>query len=427
MHAPRSLGAVAAALMCGTAIAVAPAASAAETARPGCDGVDAQGRMTLSVESGGRDRTVLLYVPSGYDGHRRLALILDLHGSGSSAAEELSRSRLEETAEAHTFLVAAPQGAIPSGANWSWNVPHVTAAPPGAPDDEQFLDDLVAELSSSFCVDPKQVYGSGYSGGGRMVSQYACDGPGPLAGIAPVAGLRAGAPTATEGGFAPDPDTCRPDRPLPVVTFAGTADPVNPYAGGGAPYWRYGIAAAQQRWAALNGCASAPGTSQVTANVASVAYTGCDQGADVVLYTVAGGGHTWPGGNPAAFPPGLGLVTQEISANELMWAFFRDVQLSRIAVWFDELETMVDELRADDRLSMTAAAALRDRLVRARALAVSGSETRTIGYLQQFVARAVNQVKGDADDLSVRAMLVADATAIIALLQEAEEAENESP
>lgn len=408
-----------------TGLHVLPA-SAAPVPRPGCDGTDREGRTTVPVTSGGRERPVVVFLPSGYDGRRRLGLVLDLHGSNSNPLEELSRSRLEETAEARTFVVAAPQGGIATRTNWSWNVPHVTAAPAGAPDDEQYLTDVITTLTNELCVDPKQVYAAGYSGGGRMVSQYACDGPGLLAGIAPVAGLRAGAPLASGDGFVPDPATCTPDRPLPVITFAGTADPVNPYLGGGAPYWRYGVLAAQERWAQLNGCEQGPTTTAVTENVDRVSYGACRADAQVDLYVVDGGGHTWPGGNPDAFP-GAGVVTQEISANELMWAFFRNAQLSRIGTWFDELDSTIVELRDADRLSATAAASLRDRLVRARGLAEIGSETRTSDYLRQFVARAQNQVKGDADDLAVRAALVADATSLLDLLAEAEAAEVAAP
>ena len=44
--------------------------------------------------------------------------------------------------------------------------------------------------------------------------------------------------------------------------------------------------------------------------------------ADVVLYTVAGGGHTWPGGHPLpAFI--TGPTTDDIDATRVIWEFFR--------------------------------------------------------------------------------------------------------
>jgi len=49
------------------------------------------------------------------------------------------------------------------------------------------------------------------------------------------------------------------------------------------------------------------------------AYRGCARGADVVLYTVVGGGHTWPGSFDV---PDLGHPTQEINAADLILDFF---------------------------------------------------------------------------------------------------------
>ena len=281
------------------------------------------GRTTLTITSGARQRTAIIYLPESARFNRPLPAVFDLHGSASWPAEELSRSGLELTAERYGFVVVAPQGAIPVGAGYAWNVPYVTTAP-GAPDDEEFLNDLIDALARSGCVDGRRVYAAGYSGGGRMISQFACDHPDRFAAIALVAGLRAGAPLATGGGWLPDPATCTPTEPVPVIAFAGTADPVNPFTGGGAPYWGYSVEAALQRWAELNRCKRGPLTEQVTEHVSLIAYAACHQHADTRLYVVAGGGHTWPGADPAAFPPGLGTVTQEIDANEIMWAFFRN-------------------------------------------------------------------------------------------------------
>ena len=54
-------------------------------------------------------------------------------------------------------------------------------------------------------------------------------------------------------------------------------------------------------------------------DVRGVACTGC--AADVVFYTVDGGGHAWPGGGwmPEAI---VGHITQDIDATRVMWAFF---------------------------------------------------------------------------------------------------------
>jgi polyhydroxybutyrate depolymerase len=131
-------------------------------------------------------------------------------------------------------------------------------------------------------------------------------------------GLRAGAPTSDgAGGFVPDPATCAPAQPVRVVTFAGTADPVNPFDGQGEPYWGYGTREAASRWAGFNSCRPEPTTDRVGSHVEKVTYGGCADGADVTLYVVEGGGHTWPG-STATWPAELGPVTQEVSANTVI-------------------------------------------------------------------------------------------------------------
>ena len=64
----------------------------------------------------------------------------------------------------------------------------------------------------------------------------------------------------------------------------------------------------------------------VAADVIRRAYTGCANGAAVVLYTVNGGGHTWPGGKP--MPEELaGFTSNGVDATSQMWAFFREHRL----------------------------------------------------------------------------------------------------
>src|SRR4051812_1684241 len=227
-------------------LAVTPAHAAGAT----CNRPAASGQQTQTISSGGLERTLVLYVPSSYDGHRSLPLILNLHGSSSTAEEQMLRSELARTAEQKRVIIAAPEGILPAPpVGFRWNVPGVTTTDPAAPDDEQFLTDVLDHLEATLCVDRTRVYGAGYSGGGRMISQYACDHAHRLAAIAPVAGLRAGPPVAGPDGPQPDPAGCQPGRAVPVIAFGGTADPVNPYPGGGAPYWQYGYEVAQARWA----------------------------------------------------------------------------------------------------------------------------------------------------------------------------------
>ena len=75
------------------------------------------------------------------------------------------------------------------------------------------------------------------------------------------------------------------------------------------------------RVARRNQCNGDPSDTRITASVRRLAYATCAENADVVLYTIEGGGHTWPGGKP--LPEWIvGRTTNEINASRVMWDFY---------------------------------------------------------------------------------------------------------
>ena len=156
-----------------------------------------------------------------------------------------------------------------------------------------------------------------------MLSQYVCDVPGKLAAVGLVAGIRAGVPKDDGNGPEADPATCAPKKSVPIIAFSGTADPVNPFDGGGAPYWKYGAQAAERQWAKLDGCANKPKITRVAASIDRVSYGACAGGSTIEHYIVKNGGHVWPGSSNYLRQPKLGKVTFEINATDTMWTFFQ--------------------------------------------------------------------------------------------------------
>jgi sugar phosphate isomerase/epimerase len=104
---------------------------------------------------------------------------------------------------------------------------------------------------------------------------------------------------------------------------------------------------------------------------------------------------------------------------------YNNMHAVRTLTWLDELGQMIDGYVAAGRLNSRVAANLQDRLTRALTLVEQGSETRAQGYIEQLIARADNQIKGDADDALVRSLIVAAAQQIHEWLTEAEGRENE--
>jgi hypothetical protein len=78
------------------------------------------------------------------------------------------------------------------------------------------------------------------------------------------------------------------------------------------------------------------------------------------------------------------------------------------------LRSLINGFVAAEELNARVAANLEDRLARAEVEAAAGSEVRTIAYLEQLVARAKNQIKGDDRDVEVREAVVREAEALIA-------------
>ncbi|GAA2666485.1 ricin-type beta-trefoil lectin domain protein [Actinoplanes palleronii] len=289
----------------------------------GCTRSVGAGEHQIPVTLAGRQYQVTVYVPAGTSPATRLPMVLDLHGTQMTGSQQLQYSVIKPAADAGKFLVVAPTGDIPAASGFAWNVPGVGTVPAGARDDVAFLDQVITTATAVLCADPSRVYGTGYSGGGRMMSAFACQRADRVAAIAPVAGLRAGRPDPQDTSR-PDPQSCAPVRPMPVIAFHGEQDATNPYQGGGTELWRYSVPVAQRRWAQINGCTTGPTVTAISAHVVKTVYSGCTAGADVVLYAVANGGHTWP---DTSVDNGNGTVTHEISADTLMWEFFQRFRL----------------------------------------------------------------------------------------------------
>lgn len=308
---------------CGGAHTGATATTAHGSAPTGstrCGG--SRGTATVVLTVAGRNRIVIVHVPSAYVAPARVPLVINMHGSGSTAAQQEAFSGMDASADAHDFIVAYPQALIPDGSGFDWNVPGVSliggrAVPAGSADDVAFLTGLPATLEHRYCIDPTRVYATGFSGGARTASQLACDASTVFAAVAPVSGLRR-------------PTPCPATRAVPIVAFHGTADPVDPFGGNGQPYWTYSVPAAATAWAAQDGCPASPSVTTPASGATLTQFSPCRLGASVELYALTGEGHEWPGGPalPRSVTRVLGPQSSAVDANAVMWAFFAAHPLS---------------------------------------------------------------------------------------------------
>jgi len=109
---------------------------------------------------------------------------------------------------------------------------------------------------------------------------------------------------------------------LYATLATGTGDPINPYAGGGADYWGYGVDAAVHGWLLRNGSAGVPTRTRVARGVTELRYSACNEGAEFVLYRIEGGGHVWPGSRYPFPRERFGRSVEELDATAVMLDFF---------------------------------------------------------------------------------------------------------
>ncbi|MCH7837785.1 MAG: hypothetical protein IIC26_04685, partial [Chloroflexi bacterium] len=284
------------------------------------------GDFPVTLDSGGLTREYALHIPPSYTGAEAVPLVLNFHGLGGNAEQQASYSGLLAKADAEGFIVVMPQGLSNESLPLNhWNI--LLASPDtGEADDVAFTSDMLDELEAELCIDAARIYATGMSNGAQMSVRAGCSLSDRIAAIAPVAGVYFPL-LAVE---VPAPAGCVVTRPVSVIAFHGTADPIIPFDGGPLGLEDIGVNVTfrdiddeiMPEWAAHNGCDSVAVEEQVTENVRLVRYQACDEGATVELYVVEGGGHTWPDAT-LDFPEDvLGVTTHEISANDLMWEFF---------------------------------------------------------------------------------------------------------
>ena len=279
----------------------------------------ASNRSNGTMVVSGQKRDYLRYVPRSYDRSKPTPLVISLHGAVLWGAAQKETSQWNRVADAQGFIVVYPSGAKGSGPR----VWHAEDDGTSLSKDVRFISELIDTLSAHYNIDPARIYANGLSNGGGMSFALSCMLSDRIAAVGMVAAAH----------FLPL-SWCTDRRAVPMIAFHGTADKQIPYKGG-----RTWVAPSQftrfpnvltwvADWARKNQCAPTPSDSVVAADVTRRAYTHCAADAAVVLYTIQGGGHTWPGGKP--MPEWfVGRTTNSIDASSEMWAFFREHPLPR--------------------------------------------------------------------------------------------------
>jgi polyhydroxybutyrate depolymerase len=211
------------------------------------------------------NRSVIIDLPLRFPA----PVIFDYHGGNQSAVQEHGYTGLAAAGTRAGYIVVTP-----NGTGGLWNFPTTEALP----DDVGFTQIVATMLAFSGCSNGK-LYAAGISDGADMAITAACR-------IPDVRAVFAVAPSITPRG------ACTKKS---FIEVHGTSDPVVPYsasAGGSfADTPSEAVATRLPFW--TSGCS--PATGQSPAAGTQVQAWSCPAGRTSKLYTVSGGGHTWPG------------------------------------------------------------------------------------------------------------------------------------
>ena len=238
------------------------------------------GNHNMSVTVDGKKRTFIMHVPSAYKGDKPVPLVVDYHPVMGSGSGQLNGTTYKAQTDPEGVISLYPDGTKSADSRKmgpGWNVGPCCSDD----DDVKFSREMIAAVEEKVCIDKKRVYATGFSMGGGMSNHVACFMSDVYAAVAP-AGMDLNTTNSAK---------CNPERPISVIMFRGTSDPVCKYQGGDSGYGDglnfLGAERNFKFWAEKNGCEGSPSKNSDGCQE----YSKCKDGTKVVLCTKQGGGH----------------------------------------------------------------------------------------------------------------------------------------
>jgi polyhydroxybutyrate depolymerase len=284
------------------------------------------GLETFTLTHGERERACHLRLPPGHSTDKSWPLLIALHGGGGTGAgfdRFMTGGTLGEAAASAGFIALYPEAFEEhwnDGRGMSWASHQLDV------DDVGFLVALIDHAVQTFKADPKRVFVAGMSNGAQMTYRLLQEVP-----------ERFAAAAAVVSDLPRKRADVSPKGSVPLLIFNGTQDPLMPFEGGEASigagrtkqtvdflsaeetarYWiKHAGISSEAKVEKLPDADPSDGTT-----VQRKTWEG-KQGPQVVLYVIEGGGHAWPGGTQYYPEARIGKVSRDISASELIVAFF---------------------------------------------------------------------------------------------------------
>ncbi len=276
------------------------------------------------------ERTYHIHIPLIFEKSKQIPLVIALHGRGGNGESMIlvTRKGFDKLADEDGFIVV-----YPDGVELNWNDGRIDEESNDRAhreniDDVGFISALIDTMINDYNIDPKRVYITGISNGAIMSYRLACELSQKITAIAPVDG---NIPSMLLG-------ECSPMKPVSLLAINNLNDPLVPYDGGEI-YGHFhklklgkvlSVNESVGFWVKRNRCSSVPIITEEPdrdprdgTRVTREEFTNGIDATEVILYTVDGGGHTWPGGFQYLPAWIIGRTSRDIDANIVIWSFFK--------------------------------------------------------------------------------------------------------
>jgi polyhydroxybutyrate depolymerase len=216
-----------------------------------------------------KDGFYLVRPPAGWDGKSPLPTAVFFHGYHGSAPDVMKDEGLGRTLSDLGVMLVAP-----NGNDTTWNFPGLQQ---GGRNDFAFVNAVLDDVEKRFPVDRRRLFATGFSVGGSMTWNIACQMGGRFAAYAPIAGAF----------WDPLPTAC-PGAPFSLRHVHGTADNTVPMKGrwvGKGRFKQGDVLESMNRLRQFDGCPEEPTATQADGAMVCRTWSAkaCRSGRELVL------------------------------------------------------------------------------------------------------------------------------------------------
>lgn len=262
----------------------------------------------------GRNRFYKTHLPLGYNLQKQYPVVFVFHGGLGNPDLTEKQTGFSIKADEEGFIVVYPYGTGSFDKKLlTWNTWDCCGyADKKNINDVDFIKAVLAEIKSKHCIDEKRVYAAGLSNGGMMCYLLACELPEYFASVAPVAA------TMFDTVF------CNSNAEVSLIIFNSLNDQHIPYDGGIGEeslveVEKLPVETVVSLW--VNKYNAILMSKSESSFFHKTNYKN-NNGAEIVLYKMLSGGHSWPGGEKIRkFGD---APVKSVSATDLIWEFFKN-------------------------------------------------------------------------------------------------------